>query len=165
MTSRKTVRTYSGSEHTGAYAPLGLQGAFRDILQKSVKDGLSKNVDDIQRNGAMQIQGGWMHIHGAFATPSCPHVAINTFTDSRNLPPLGRIGNPDDIIGTVLVEDSKVKIKHQTFLSNLNTSQILPETYQPMPAYRLCTADGPPSLTPGLAQHLLAALNRLESSQ
>ena len=29
--------------------------------------------------------------------------------DSRNIPALGRIGDPDDIIGTVLVEGGKVK--------------------------------------------------------
>lgn len=29
-------------------------------------------------------------------------------TDQRNIPALNRIGNPDDIIGTVLVENSEV---------------------------------------------------------
>lgn len=36
--------------------------------------------------------------------------------------------------------------------------QILPETYQAMPSYRLCTADGLLSLTPGLAQKLAEVL-------
>ncbi|KAG5651630.1 hypothetical protein H0H81_008007 [Sphagnurus paluster] len=94
---------------------------FRDILHRAIQDGLRKDVDDIQRNGALQLTSGWMHIH-----------------DDRNIPPLGRIGDPDDIIGTVLVEDGK----------------ILPETYAGMPSYRICTADGPTQLTPGLAQHL-----------
>lgn len=29
--------------------------------------------------------------------------------DARNVPALGRIGDPDDIIGTVLVEEGKVR--------------------------------------------------------
>lgn len=51
---------------------------------------------------------------------------------------MGRIGDPDDILATVLVEDSKIQ----------------PETYQPMPAYRLCTSDGVTHLSDGLAQRL-----------
>ncbi|KAG1752149.1 hypothetical protein EDB19DRAFT_2021894 [Suillus lakei] len=50
-----------------------------------------ERVDDIWMNGALQLQQGWMHIH-----------------DSRNLPALGRIGDPDDIIASVLVRDSIV---------------------------------------------------------
>ncbi|GLB39867.1 hypothetical protein LshimejAT787_0703770 [Lyophyllum shimeji] len=94
---------------------------FRDILHKAVQEGLRKGVDDIQINGATQLQEGWMHIH-----------------DDRNIPPLGRIGDPDDIIASVRVQDGK----------------IMPETYQAMPAYRICTADGLTQLTPGLAQEL-----------
>lgn len=94
---------------------------FRELLHEAVRKGLQREVDDIQINGALQLQEGWMHIH-----------------DDRNIPPLGRIGDPDDIIGTVLVQNSK----------------IMPETYQAMPAYRLCTADGLTKLTPGLAQEL-----------
>ena len=29
--------------------------------------------------------------------------------DDRNIPPLGRVGDPDDILATVLVQDSNVK--------------------------------------------------------
>ena len=32
--------------------------------------------------------------------------------DQRNVPALGRIGDPDDIIASVLVEDSMVKLFH-----------------------------------------------------
>ncbi|KAG6826402.1 hypothetical protein H0H92_015967 [Tricholoma furcatifolium] len=98
---------------------------FRDVLHEAIKDGLENRVDEIHTNGALQLQEGWMHIH-----------------DDRNIPPLGRIGDPDDIIASVLVQDSK----------------ILPETYQPMPSYRLCTSDGLLTLTPGLARHLQAFL-------
>ena len=40
----------------------------------------------------------------------------------------------------------------------MRLKQILPETYQVMPSYRLCTSDGLPQLTPGLAQKLKAVL-------
>ncbi|KAJ3880729.1 hypothetical protein F5051DRAFT_450491 [Lentinula edodes] len=94
---------------------------FRHLLHEAVKSGLQANVDEIQRNGALQIQQGWMHIH-----------------DDRNIPALGRIGDPDDIIASVLVEDGKIKA----------------DTYQAMPAYRLCTSDGVTQLTEGLFAHL-----------
>ncbi|KAG6820215.1 hypothetical protein H0H93_003869 [Arthromyces matolae] len=105
---------------------------FRNLLHDAIKSGLANGVDDIQINGALQLQDGWMHIH-----------------DDRNIPPLGRIGDPDDIIATVLVRDSK----------------ILPETYQPMPAYRICTSDGLTTLTPGLAQHLKSVLLKQAASE
>lgn len=69
--------------------------------------------------------------------------------DQRNVPALGRIGDPDDIIGSVLVQKSKIIV----------------ETYQPMPSYRVCTTDGVLQLTPGLAQHLHAALVRVTEAE
>ncbi|KAF7319480.1 hypothetical protein HMN09_00286800 [Mycena chlorophos] len=105
---------------------------FRAILHSAIQDGLREQVDDIQMNGATQLGNGWMHIH-----------------DERNLPPLGRIGDPDDIIATVLVEDGKIQ----------------PETYQAMPAYRICTSDGPTRLTGGLAQKLRSVLEAHAQSE
>ncbi|KAJ6591057.1 hypothetical protein DFH09DRAFT_1138443 [Mycena vulgaris] len=98
---------------------------FRILLHEAIQDGLKEEVDDIQINGAVQLGDGWMHIH-----------------DDRNIPALGRIGDPDDIIASVLVQAGKIKL----------------ETYQAMPSYRLCTSDGPIQLTPGLAQKLQAVL-------
>ncbi|KAF7292943.1 hypothetical protein MIND_01193500 [Mycena indigotica] len=98
---------------------------FRSLLHEAIQAGLREQVDDIQINGAAQIGSGWMHIH-----------------DDRNIPALGRIGDPDDIIASVLVEDGKIQ----------------PETYQAMPAYRLCTSDGPIQLTFGLARKLQTVL-------
>ncbi|KAJ8596052.1 hypothetical protein M405DRAFT_929086 [Rhizopogon salebrosus TDB-379] len=98
---------------------------FRAIMHEAIQKGLQERVDDIWINGALQLQQGWMHIH-----------------DSRNVPALGRIGDPDDIIASVLVQDGK----------------ILPETYQPMPSYRVCTSDGPTLLTEGLATKLKSML-------
>ena len=67
--------------------------------------------------------------------------------DQRNVPALDRIGDPDDIIASVLVRDGVV----------------LPDTYAPMPAYRVCTADGVLQLTDGFMaclQRRLAEDNR-----
>lgn len=105
---------------------------FRGLLHDSIKEGLTEEVDDIQINGALQLREGWMHIH-----------------DARNIPALGRIGDPDDILASVLVQDSK----------------IIPETYQPMPSYRFCTADGVIQLTPGLMQKLHARLAQMANSE
>jgi len=100
---------------------------FRTLLHAAISSGLAEGIDDIQINGAMQTQQGWMHIH-----------------DTRNVPALGRIGDPDDILASVRVEDGK----------------ILPETYSPMPSYRLCTADGVTRLTDGLAAKLRTVLEQ-----
>ncbi|KAI6124095.1 hypothetical protein EV401DRAFT_1943812 [Pisolithus croceorrhizus] len=105
---------------------------FRSLMQEAIREGLREGVDEVWMNGALQLQHGWMHIH-----------------DSRNIPPLGRIGDPDDIIGSVLVEDSK----------------ILPDTYQAMPSYRLFTSDGPIQLTEGLARKLRTVLEDVASRE
>ncbi|KAI9445614.1 hypothetical protein F5148DRAFT_1254843 [Russula earlei] len=64
--------------------------------------------------------------------------------DERNIPPLNRIGDPDNILASVCVEDGK----------------ILPETYQAMPSYRLCTVRGVTQLTEGLASKLQGLLEK-----
>ncbi|KAK7049979.1 hypothetical protein VNI00_005410 [Paramarasmius palmivorus] len=98
---------------------------FRSILHEAIQAGLKEDVDEVQRNGAIQHGSGWMHIH-----------------DDRNVPALGRIGDVDDIVASVLVEEGKM----------------LADTYQSMPAYRLVTADGVTQLTPGLAEKLKSLL-------
>ncbi|KAI6160696.1 hypothetical protein EDD17DRAFT_1760166 [Pisolithus thermaeus] len=128
---------------------------FRSLMQEAIREGLREGVDEVWMNGALQLQHGWMHIH-----------------DSRNIPPLGRIGDPDDIIGSVLVEDSKVHILRSsrmpvTFLIEAPSmsSQILPDTYQAMPSYRLFTSDGPIQLTEGLARKLRTVLEDVASRE
>lgn len=37
---------------------------FRSILHEAIQAGLRDEVDDTQKNGALQLQHGWMHIHG-----------------------------------------------------------------------------------------------------
>ncbi|KAF8128712.1 hypothetical protein EV363DRAFT_1170074 [Boletus edulis] len=105
---------------------------FRPLLHEAVQQALREGVDDVWTNSAIQIQQGWMHIH-----------------DYRNVPALGRIGDPDDIIASVLIQDSK----------------ILPDTYQAMPSYRFCTADGPTQLTEGLAKKLKSLLERVAARE
>ncbi|KAJ7164923.1 hypothetical protein C8R46DRAFT_900803 [Mycena filopes] len=116
---------------------------FRVLLHEAIQNGLREKVDDIQINGAVQLGNGWMHIHGRLSFivhRSCRRLFY--LLDERNIPALGRIGDPDDIIATVLVEDGEIR----------------PETYQAMPSYRICTSDGPTQLTEGLAQKLQAVL-------
>jgi hypothetical protein len=84
--------------------------------------------------------------------------------DERNPPPLGRIGEPDDIIGSVRVEGGTVSIYHLSNFGPCSSSrQVLEGTYSPMPAYRLATADGVVTLTPGVAEYLLSHLSELAS--
>ncbi|KIM46791.1 hypothetical protein M413DRAFT_64043 [Hebeloma cylindrosporum] len=110
---------------------------FLKLLHKTIQSSLAAGLDEIWDNGAKQVQQGWMHIHG-----EQPCSLIFRVLDQRNVPALGRIGDPDDIIASVLIEDSKIK----------------PETYQAMPSYRVCTTDGILQLTPGLAKELHRAL-------
>ncbi|KIY68239.1 hypothetical protein CYLTODRAFT_351743 [Cylindrobasidium torrendii FP15055 ss-10] len=129
------LETFGGPDEVIGWLPARAEGAglndfvpnprFTELLHASNRAALEADLDDIQRNGAIQLQNGWMHIH-----------------DERNLPPMGRIGDPDDIIASVLVEDGKIK----------------PETYQAMPAYRTCTAHGVTQLTEGLAAKLKQTL-------
>lgn len=119
----------SGAEGDAGLNDFKENPLFRDVMHRAIREGLEQDVDDIQRNAALQLQSGWMHIH-----------------DERNIPAMGRVGDPDDIIASVLVEEGK----------------ILPDTYQPMPAYRIATADGVLQLTEGLAQKLREVLEAAE---
>lgn len=93
-----------------------LVARFREVLHKAVQEGLRDGVDEIQKNGALQLQQGWMHIHGMCHSYSRIYfLLILCFEDERNIPPLGRIGDPDDILATVLVEDGKVSTQGQVF--------------------------------------------------
>lgn len=85
--------------------------AFVQLLHEAVTSGLEDGVDDMQKNGAIQLQQGWMHIHGRILFSNCrmsdPPMKLR-YSDERNPPPLGRIGDADDILGTVLVENGEV---------------------------------------------------------
>ena len=60
-------------------------------MHTAIKSALRDNVDDILAAEAEQRGNGWLNIN-----------------DTRNVPALGRIGDPDDIVGAVLVQDGKV---------------------------------------------------------
>ena len=98
---------------------------FVDLLHDTVKAALVEGVDKELTNDATQRQEGWLHVH-----------------DLRNFPEQGRVGDPDDIVGSVLVQEGKIK----------------GDTYQRMPSYRTVTRDGPLRLTSSLHERLLKAL-------
>jgi hypothetical protein len=86
---------------------------FLPLLHKAMSEGLGEAVDDIQTAGALQLGDGWMHIHGKLGleTPRSrcsPIHRTTTNIDERNVPPLNRIGDPDDILASVRVENGKV---------------------------------------------------------
>ncbi|KAI0795747.1 hypothetical protein C8Q75DRAFT_712104 [Abortiporus biennis] len=129
------AETSTGEEGDAGLNDFQENPGFTDVLHKAVQSALRDGIDEIQKNGAIQTQQGWMHIH-----------------DERNVPALGRIGDPDDILASVRVEEGK----------------ILADTYQAMPSYRLCTSDGIVQLTEGLFQRLKELLeeeNRIEKTQ
>ena len=152
---------------------------FLPLLHEALSSGLAEGVDDVQASGALQLGEGWMHIHGMRqkyssacrlkerVTHFCPMLLWRPRVppDDRNLPPLNRIGDPDDILASVRVEGGKVGLTSITlvryFLAGLKgsrTTQILAETYQAMPSYRICTAHGVTQLTEGLASKLRTLL-------
>lgn len=100
-----------------------------------------------------EVFAGWVDAHSrsvSRSTVSTPFSktsgnAETGVVDQRNPPALSRIGDPDDIIASVLVENSRIQ----------------PDTYQPMPSYRVCTADGVLQLTPAMLQDLVQALERV----
>ncbi|KAI8077830.1 uncharacterized protein BX664DRAFT_44613 [Halteromyces radiatus] len=80
-------------------------------------------INDSTLKGMAQYQKeGWLHIG-----------------DERNPPPWGRIPKPEDIIGSVLLQDGKIQAG----------------TYQSMPAYRLATKKGFMQLSKPLEQYLV----------
>lgn len=42
-----------------------LPARFRPLLHEAVQQALSEGADDVWTNSAIQLQQGWMHIHGA----------------------------------------------------------------------------------------------------
>ena len=40
-----------------------------EVLHAALQDGLTESVDEIQTNGAIQLQNGWMHVHGMLIPP------------------------------------------------------------------------------------------------
>jgi len=123
-------RTILGWIGEGADSRVGFQEnpGFRELLHECIAAALTEpGSDPVIESEAMQRGEGWLNIN-----------------DTRNVPPLNRVGDPDDIIGAVMVQDGK----------------ILASSYEPMPTYRICTSDGPPRLTEGLFNKLQEALRK-----
>ena len=69
--------------------------------------------------------------------------------DQRATPAQGRINEPEDIIGTIMVRDG----------------EIIQGTYEPMPSHRLVTADGPVWLSEGIQEELVNMLGRITEEE
>ncbi|GMK53883.1 hypothetical protein CspeluHIS016_0104690 [Cutaneotrichosporon spelunceum] len=107
--------------------------AFRVVLHAAIKDGLAKGVDErLGYEAEMRPGDGYM-----------------TLTDERAVPPQGRIGETEDLIGSVFVQDGK----------------IIASTYEPFPSYRLVTANGVVTLPDGLDKHVVAFLEKMDAEE
>ncbi|KAI7875039.1 hypothetical protein K492DRAFT_136975 [Lichtheimia hyalospora FSU 10163] len=93
-----------------------------------LKHNIHKVNDSTLKSLAEWQKEGWLHI-----------------ADERNPPPWGRIPYPEDIIGTVLV----------------NNGVIQPETYQEMPTHRLVTSNGIFQLSEPLRQCIVDESKKL----
>ncbi|KAJ1980698.1 hypothetical protein H4R35_001020 [Dimargaris xerosporica] len=101
--------------------------AFQAWLHHELKR-CAHYADPILCATAKSLPDGWTHI-----------------ADERHPPPYGRIPSPEDIIGSVKVENG----------------QIVPESYQPMPSHRPVSAHGLFRLSDGFHQHLVAKLGEM----
>ncbi|KAJ1652436.1 hypothetical protein IWQ61_007224 [Dispira simplex] len=109
--------------HTATLAPGSFipNGSFMDWVHSLLKDS-AHLVDPILSSMAKSVSQGWLHI-----------------ADERHPPPYGRIPRPEDIIGSVQVEDG----------------HIVPHSYQPMPSHRMVSPKGLFRLSPDLHAYMI----------
>jgi hypothetical protein len=69
--------------------------------------------------------------------------------DERAVPPAGRIGETEDLIASIFVQDGK----------------IVPSTYEPLPSYRLVTLNGPLVLPRGLDEHVIGVMEGIAAEE
>jgi len=101
---------------------------FVETLHEAVRVVLNQDEDEDLKAEA-QVRGhGWMHI-----------------SDQRTTPALNRTPDPEDIIGSVMVDNGK----------------IVPDSYQKMPTYRVVSGESGPL---ALGRRLSSALIRLLQS-
>ncbi|WWC86851.1 uncharacterized protein L201_001730 [Kwoniella dendrophila CBS 6074] len=106
---------------------------FLDVLHDSIKSGLEQDKSDtIKYEAETRPTDGWIHI-----------------TDERAVPPAGRIGETEDLIGSVYVQEGK----------------IIASTYSPLPTYRLITPNGVLTLPKGLDTHLIDVLKKIDEEE
>ncbi|WWD00641.1 hypothetical protein V866_007576 [Kwoniella sp. B9012] len=123
------------------YLPLGdatlddfrEEPGFLDTLHSAIQSGLELGKSDsIKYEAESRPTDGWIHV-----------------TDERAIPPVGRIGETEDLIGSVYVQDGK----------------IIASTYSPLPTYRIITPNGVLTLPKGLDEHLIDVLKRIDKEE
>ncbi|XAO21366.1 hypothetical protein I312_100115 [Cryptococcus bacillisporus CA1280] len=106
---------------------------FRKVLNDAVKSGLEQGkATTVQFEAETRPVDGWIHI-----------------TDERAIPPAGRIGETEDLIGSVFVQGGK----------------IVADTYSPLPTYRLVTTNGVMQLPEGLDKHVIEVLEEIDKEE
>ncbi|WWC67980.1 uncharacterized protein I206_101899 [Kwoniella pini CBS 10737] len=109
------------------------ESRFLDTLHDAIKLGLENQVSNsIKYEAETRPTDGWIHI-----------------TDERAIPPAGRIGETEDLIGSVYVQNGK----------------IISSTYSPLPTYRLVTPNGVLTLPRGLDTHLINVLKKIDEEE
>ncbi|WVF69767.1 hypothetical protein IAT40_004546 [Kwoniella sp. CBS 6097] len=106
---------------------------FLDVLHDAIRSGLEQEkAQSVTFEAQTRPTDGWIHI-----------------TDERALPPAGRIGETEDLIGSVYVQDGKV----------------VASTYSPLPTYRTVTPNGVLTLPKGLDEHLISVLEGIDKEE
>ncbi|WVQ98091.1 hypothetical protein IAU59_005213 [Kwoniella sp. CBS 9459] len=106
---------------------------FLNVLHDAIKSGLEQGkAQTVIFEAETRPTDGWIHI-----------------TDERALPPAGRIGETEDLIGSVYVQDGKV----------------VASTYAPLPTYRTVTPNGVLTLPKGLDEHLISVLESIDKEE
>ena len=128
----------------------GESSYVRDTLHEAIRSGLEGNkAPSIEYEAAGRPGDGYMHITGENipAGTRARRTGRQLLSpDERAVPPVGRIGETEDLIGSVFVQEGKV----------------VPSTYTPLPTYRLVTSNGPIILPQGLAEHVIQVLEEIE---
>ncbi|ODO08710.1 hypothetical protein L198_00443 [Cryptococcus wingfieldii CBS 7118] len=152
-----------GSKTVIGYLPLGEatlddfrdEPKFEKVLEDAVKDGLAKGkATTVEFEAETRPTDGWIHI-----------------TDERAIPPMGRIGETEDIIGSVYVQEGKVittamLMCYKTMLTFHGVNmKIIADTYSAFPTYRLVTTNGVLRLPRGLDEHLVETLKKIDEEE
>lgn len=70
-------------------------------------------------------------------------------SDERNIPPMGRVGEPEDMLASIFVENGKA----------------VASTYEPLPSYRLVTQHGVLQLPEDVDKSVLKALEKVDAEE
>ncbi|OCF45851.1 hypothetical protein I317_00339 [Kwoniella heveanensis CBS 569] len=129
----KTVIGYLPSRPDATLQDFKEEPRFLDVLHDAIKSGLEQGkAQSVIFEAETRPTDGWIHI-----------------TDERALPPAGRIGETEDLIGSVYVQEGK----------------IVASTYSPLPTYRTVTPNGVLTLPKGLDEHLISILENIDEEE